>query len=150
MVEIESRDDPDLTDRRRIVRGARRRDALSDLEARKVISKRMRDAAEQFLEDCSIASGASGGDFPGMPSVPGPRSGLPERQVGAITRVNHVRHLLGMNSGTVFWWVVFQNGSLRAYEDAHHMRNGAATKMLKAALDALDAHYQGDGVRVPA
>jgi hypothetical protein len=62
MIEVGSRYDPDITDRQRLIRGARRRDVLLDLEARRVITKRMRDAAEQFLEDCSIAAGASAAD----------------------------------------------------------------------------------------
>lgn len=140
-IEVVNRDDPSVTDRRHIVRGARRRDVLVDLEARRVITKRMLHAAEQYLDDCSIASGSTASDEVGMPSVLGPRTGLPERQVKAITRINEVRHLLGLNSGTVFWWVVFNNGSLAAYETAHKLRSGSSTDMLRGGLDALDRYY---------
>lgn len=142
-VVLETREDPSKPEQRQVVRGTRRRDALFDLEARRVITKRMFDAGEQFLEDCSIASGGSAGDAIGMPSVTGPRTGLPERQVNAITRINEVRHLLGLNEGTVFWWVLFSNGALNDYEKRHHLRNGTASGMLCNALDALDDHYNG-------
>jgi hypothetical protein len=137
------RDDPSVTDHRQIVRGARRRDVLNDLEARHVITKRMRDAAERFLEDCSIACGSSGFDELGMPSVSGPRSGLPERQVKAITRINVVRHLLGLNSGNVLWWVVFENNSVDAWEKRFRQRHGTGSDLLRRGLDALDEHYNG-------
>ncbi len=140
---IEYRNDPSVSDRRRVVRGARRRDVMQDLLARKVITKRMADAAERFLTDCSIASGSSAGDLIGMPTVLGTRSGLPERQVRAIARINAVRLQLGLNSGTVFWWVVFRNAPLDAYEARHHLRNGTASEMLRDALTALDEHYHG-------
>ncbi len=145
-VEVEDRDDPDFTERKRLVRGARRRDALLDLQARRIISKRMRDAAEQFLDDCSVASGSSAGDDLGLRGLLSCR-GLPERQVAAITRVRLVRQLLSGHSGGVFWWVIFENGSLTAYESAHKMRSGSATTMLKCALQTLDEHYHGASVR---
>ena len=140
-IELETRDDPSIVDRRRPVRGARRRDVLCDLQARRVITKRMRDAAEQFLDDCSIASGGSAGDEIGMPGVQGPRVGLPERQVRAITRINAVRLALGLNNGTVFWWVIFDNRSLGDYETSYRLRTGTASELLRAALTALDQHY---------
>ena len=140
-IEVESRLDPGITDRARLIRGARRRDVLLDLEARRLISKRMRDAAEQFLEDCSIAAGASAGDVVGLPAVTGPRSGLPERQVAAIGRITQVRVLLGLNNGTVFWWVVFFNRSIHDYEREHKLRNGTGAALFRDALQALDEHY---------
>jgi hypothetical protein len=143
MVAIESRDDPAISGRRRIVRGARRSDALAMLEARRVITKRMRDAAERFLDDCSIACGGSACDSIGMPSYSGLRSGLPERQVKAITRVNQVRLLLHSNRGAVFWLVLFENVSLRDFETARRLRHGEAAVLLRASLAALDAHYHG-------
>lgn len=144
-IEIESRDDPSVTDHRQIVRGSRRRNTLAHLLALKIITKRHMDAAEQFLDDCSIASGASGcGNLTGMPSLSGPRAGLPERQVEAITRINAVRLLLGLNSGTVFWWVVFNQGGVQDWEIANKMRKGGVgTDLLRTALDALDEHYHG-------
>jgi hypothetical protein len=141
LVEVENRDDPDISSRRRIVRGARRSDTLAQLEQRKVITKRMRDAAERFLDDCSIASGGAASYSVGMPRGSGVRAGLPERQVKAITRINQVRHLLGLNSRTVFWAVVFENVSLRDFEVSQRIRNGTAQEMLRAAMTALDNHY---------
>lgn len=142
-VEIEIRDDPAVVDRKRPVRGARRRDVLADLCARRLISKRHVDAAERFLEDCSIACGSIVAELSGLPGISGPRACLPERQVAAVTRINRVRLLLGLNAGTVFWWVVFGNGSVREWETVSSMRNGAGIGLLQSALTALDEHYHG-------
>lgn len=134
----------DVTDAKGTVtgRGARRKNVLNDLLAHSVITKRQYDAADRFLGDCSLASG--GGlvaNVLAMPASPGPRSGLPEAQTAAITRVRQVFHLLGLNSGTVFWWVVFDDRRLGDYDAAHRQREGTASTMLKAALTALDEHY---------
>jgi hypothetical protein len=149
-VEVEYRDDPSVTDHRRPVRGSRRRHALFELLQHRVISKTMFDAAQQFLDDCSIASGGSSADIGGMPYVSGPRTGLPERQVNAITRINEVRHLLGLNDGTIFWWVVFNNGALDAYEARHRLRKGTAADLLRKGLDALEQHYRRGDLRESA
>lgn len=125
-------------------RGARRRNVLNDLRAHGVITKRQHDAAVRFLDDCSLASG--GGlvaNVLAMPSSPGPRSGLPEVQTAAITRVRQVFHLLGLNSGTVFWWVVFDDRRLTEYDEAHKIREGTAGVLFKAALTGLDELYNG-------
>jgi hypothetical protein len=136
----------DVTDAKGNVvgRGARRRNVLTDLFAHGVISKRQHDAANRFLDDCSLASG--GGlvaNFLAMPTSPGPRSGLPETQTMAITRVRQVFHLLGLNSGTVFWWVIFGDRRLGDYDAAHKVQNGTASRMFKDALTALDENYNG-------
>jgi hypothetical protein len=125
-------------------RGARRRNVLNDLLARGVIAKRQHDAATRFLDDCSLASG--GGlvaNFLAMPSASGPRSGLAEVQTAAITRVRQIFHLLGLNNGTVFWWVVFDDKRLDDYDALHKIRKGTASTMFKLALTALDEHYHG-------
>jgi len=141
-VMVEIRSDPTIIDRPRPVRGARRRNAIFDLYARGVLTKRQYNAAEQFLDDCSIASGGTAPENAFSASaLSGPRSGLPERQVLALTRVQQVRHLLGLNPGTVFWWVVFDNGALAEYERRNRMRTNSATDLLRQALDALDAHF---------
>jgi len=140
-IDVVSRDDPAAGERRRLVRGARRRDALADLFERGVITKRMRDAAEQFLEDLSIASGSRSGDLLSMPTISGPRSGLPERQVAAIVRVNTVIRVLGFGRGSIVWHVVFDNAPLHAFETRHRLRSGRATELLRASLDTLDGHY---------
>jgi hypothetical protein len=140
-IDLEYRADPAIPEYHKTVRGARRRDVLADLLARHVITKPMRDAAEQFLSDCSIAAGGSSGDLTGMPSHATPRAGLPERQLNAISRINRVRALLGLHDRTVFWHVVFHNLSLNDFENRNHLRSGAATTLLIAALNALDAHY---------
>lgn len=146
-VEIETRDDPEVVDRRRAVRGARRRDALADLVARRVITKRMSDAAEQFLEDCSIASGGTSADSVGMPSVAGPSAGLPERQLNAIIRIRAVRRLFNLEPGTIFYWCVFENRALGDFEAQHRLRNGFAAGLLREVLDALDDHYHRNTAR---
>jgi hypothetical protein len=151
-VELEYRPDidraPDSKANRPVVRGARRRNVLTDLFAHGVISKCQHDAANRFLDDCSLASG--GGlvaNFLAMPTSPGPRSGLPETQTTAITRVRQAFHLLGLNSGTVFWWVVFNDRRLGEYDTAHKQREGTAARMFKDALTALDEHFNGKSDR---
>jgi hypothetical protein len=141
-VVVETRDDPAITTRRTFVRGTRRRNGLAELVSRKTITKRMQDVAEQFLDDCSIAIGASACGITGLPAVHGSYSGFPERQLNAITRVNRIRHLLGLNNGTIFWWVVFDNRGIRDWETLHKAQPGTGSVMLRDALNALDAHYQ--------
>ena len=129
-------------------RGARRRNVLDDLLAHSAINKRQHDAANRFLDDCSMANG--GGmvaNLMATPSGSGPRSGLPESQTAAIARVRQVVNLLGLNTGTVFYWVVFEDRRLCDYDQAHRIRQGTASKMFKAALDGLDEHYHGKSGR---
>ena len=141
-IEIENRDDPSVIDHRQIVRGARRRNGLAELVSRNTITKRMLDAAEQFLDDCSIASGASACGITGLPAVHGSYNGFPDRQLNAIGRVTQVRLMLGLNSGTIFWWVVFDNKGIREWETLHKVQPGEGSDLLRSALDTLDAHYQ--------
>jgi hypothetical protein len=146
LVDIETRDDPAITDRRSTIQGARRRHILHELKARAVIDKRMFDAAQAFLDDCSLAVGSSPCGDLGMTirKSPGPSAGLPERQLCALNRVRDIIVLLDLHTGTVFWWVVFDNGSLADYEQAHKgmpCGKGAAGEALRASLAALDAHY---------
>jgi uncharacterized protein DUF6456 len=109
----------------------------------------MRNAGEQFLDDLSLATGGSACADPSMPrSVNGPSSGLPERQVQAMARINRARHLLGLHEQSVFWHVVFHNGSLAAFETAHRLRNGTATALLRGVLTALDEHYHRSPLRI--
>jgi hypothetical protein len=76
-------------------------------------------------------------------SQAGPRSGLPETQTDAITRVNRVIHLLGLNAGTVFCWVLFDDRRLDEYDAKQTKRKGTAAKMFRDALTALDEFYNG-------
>ena len=139
---LETRPDPTRTDRIHLVRGARRRTAIGDLYSRGSITKSMHDAVDRFLDDCSVASGGVGGsDYTGMPSAPSSRVGLPERQVRAIGAVRRVFHLLGLHSCCVFWAVVFDNSTLREWEARSRVRNGSGVPLLRAALTALDDHY---------
>lgn len=135
--------EPDAHGRRPVVRGARRRTALLDLYARGVISKRMHDAALRFLDDCSMASG--GGLVANLMGVAGGgrRDSLAPAQVDAIGRVRVVSHLLGLNTGTVFWRVVFEDRSLASCDAADHVREGMSCALLKEALWALYEHYNG-------
>lgn len=141
---VDTVDDTTVAGRPQTIRRARRRNVMFDLMQRGIIERRHYAASEQFLDDCSIASGGSAGDsIAGMPVASGPRQGLPERQIMAVTRVNVVRHLLGLNDGVVFWWIVFSNGGLGDYEIRYRLPRGQAKGMLVNALDALDAHYHG-------
>ena len=132
---------PDV-DGNRLVRGARRRLVLRDMLRDGVVTKRQHDAAERFLDDLSVACGGGGtGNLGGVRATPGSREAVTPAQSAALRQVYRVVHLLGLNSATVFWWVVLSNGSLRGYEDRHQVRHGRAKVMLVAALDALDSHY---------
>lgn len=147
-VDVASRDDPTDPARPRTVRGAKRRHALFELHQHRVIDAAMFHAAQDFLDDCSIACGTgSSGEIGGFGGTAGPRSGLPERQTNAITRINEVRNVLGLNEGTIFWHVVFDNGSIRDYEIRHRLQFGTATQMLRDALNALDRHYHRRVIR---
>lgn len=133
---------PDTRGNLPTVRGARRRTNLNDLISRGTITKRQHDAVIRFLDDCSLASG--GGlvaNMLGVPSSPSPRAGLPEAQVSAIVRVRQVFHLLGLNSGTVFWCVVFEDWTLTAYDQRFRHRKGTGAEWFRAACTALDEHY---------
>ncbi len=144
-VEIEDRiyHDPE-TGREISVRGARRRDTLRELYNAGRVPKYLYDACERFLEDCSIASGGSGPCMEFGVRVPaGPRSTFPERQVLAISRVSTVCNRLGINSGTITWWVVFGNGGVREYEDRWRMRHGTGMPLLLGGLEVIDGFYNG-------
>lgn len=135
---------PDTKGNLPTVRGARRRTSLNDLVSRGTITKRQHDAAIRFLDDCSMASG--GGlvaNWLNIPTSPSPRAGLPERQTDAIGRVRRVFHLLGLNSGTVFWCVVFDDWTLAAYDQRFRHRKGTAAEWFRGACTVLDEHYEG-------
>ena len=141
----------DRTDARGNVtgRGARRRDVLRSLYSGGTLSKRMYDAAQAFIDDCSVASG--GGlvaNFLAISaSASGPRSGLPDAQIDALTRVNRIRNHLGFNDGTVFWRVLFQNRSLADCDAEDRFEHGSAARSLKVTLAALDIWYERNRVR---
>lgn len=138
---VEDRPDPDPS-RRTPVRGARRRDALHDLKAQGAITKRQFDATWRFIDDCSLASGGGlTANWLASPSGNGPRAGLPEAQVAAITRVREVFHLLGLNTGTVFLRVILDDWALSRCDAVDRVRNGTSARLLCEAMDALDDHY---------
>lgn len=140
-VMVEDRPDPDAA-RKTPVRGARRRDALRDLYNADTITKRHYDACMRFLDDCSLASG--GGlvaNWLASPSGNGPRAGLPETQVSAITRVREAFHILGLNNGVVFWRVVLDDWSLNQCDATDRVRKGTSIRLLREAMHALDEHY---------
>ena len=101
----------------------------------------MHHAAEQFMEDCSIATGATAAEEIGLSSLAGPRVGLPERQVSALVRIMQARQAVDLERGTIFWHVLFENGSLGDFEEHNQLRNGTASGMLRNVLNALDEHY---------
>lgn len=139
-VVLEDRTEPGKDTR---IRAARRANVLDDLHARSIITRRQYNAAIRFLDDCSLASG--GGMVANLLAVrspPGPRAGLPETQTDAITRVNQVIHLLGLNAGTVFCWVIFDDRRLGEYDAEKTQREGTAARMFRDALTALDEHYE--------
>lgn len=141
-VEVVDRIDPDHP-QRASVKGARRRNAVAALLAAGSITKAHADAADRFLDDLSVATGSSYAGFVGMPGSGVRRDTMPDRQLRAIRRVYAIRHDLGLNDGTVFWWVVLDNGGIRAWEDRFRERHGDGLVMLKAALTAL-ADWYGD------
>lgn len=140
-VEVTWRADPEYPDKYRPVRGSRRRHAIFDLLLRRVITKRMFDAAQQYLDDCSIATGGSAPESFGMGGSSWPNAAMPERQLNAVTRVNEVHARFDMSVGTVFWWVVLNNGALTEFCSYRGIRNGSATDGLVGVLHELDEHY---------
>lgn len=138
---IENRPDPD-PERKHLVRGARRSITIDELFDRKVINKAMRDAANRFLDDLSMAtSGGGAGIGDGIRVAPGSRDGMSERQLLAITRVRRVMNLLGINSDCVFWWVIVGNKAPRQFDERFKLRNGTGADWLRQSLQALDNHY---------
>lgn len=145
---VETRDDPTVIDRVRPVRGARRRNALLDLHARKIISRRQYNAAENFLDDCSLAQGGRVGDpVYAPPSYDPAAAGVSEVQFLAMERIRRVQMLLGLDDQSAFWWVVFGNGALGDYERLHRMRNGTASEQLSRSLNELDEFYYARTIR---
>ena len=136
--------DPDRRGNRPVVRGARRHTSLGEMVARRVITKRHHDAAVRFLDALSVATGGSGGSFlDGVRTHPSARTAMPEKQVRAITEVRRVMARLGLNSETVFWWVVVGNKSPSDFDKRFRIREGTAANWLRASLDQLDALYNG-------
>lgn len=143
---LEDRPDPTITERKQLVRGARRSTTLAEMFNRNVITKPMHDAAVRFLDDLSWATGGSGcGMGEGIRVAPGSRDAMPERQMNAIGRVRRVMTLLGLNSDTVLWWVVVSNRSCSAFDERFRLREGTAAHWLRASLQALDNHYNPPG-----
>jgi hypothetical protein len=143
---LEDREDiarePDRRGNRPVVRGARRSTTLGEMLARGVITKPMHDAATRFLDALSLATGGSGsclGD--GIRVAPGSRTAMPERQLKAITDVRRVMNRLGLNSDTVFWWVVVGNKSPTEFDRRFRIREGTGANWLRASLDQLDTLY---------
>jgi hypothetical protein len=145
---IETREDidrePDRHGNRPVIRGARRRTSLGQMLARKVITKRMHDAANRFLDALSLATGgSSSGD--GIRVTPGSRTAMPERQLNAITEVRRVMNRLGLHSDTVFWWVVVGNRTPTEFDTRFGLRKGTGCDWLRASLEQLDALYHRSG-----
>lgn len=138
-VEVVERVDPDHPNRA-AVKGARRRNAIASLLAAASITKAQADAADRFLDDLSIAQGSSQAGFLGIPAA-GSRADYPDRQLAAIRRVYAIRGALGLNDGTVLWWVVLGNRSVRAWEDRFGHRHGHGLVLLCDALDGLADWY---------
>jgi hypothetical protein len=134
--------EPDRRGNRPVVRGARRSTSLGEMLVRKVVTKRQHDAAVRFLDALSLATGGSGsclGD--GIRVAPGARTAMPERQLNAITDVRRVMNRLGLNSDTVFWWVVVGNKSPTEFDRRFRIREGTGADWLRASLDQLDDLY---------
>lgn len=148
-VDLEDRSADPANDRGKVrgpvVRGARRRMALRNLWLDDAITKPMFDAANRFLDDCSLASGGSSASFLSMAMHGGTRDGMPEAQARAIRRVTVVRLMLGLNRDTVFWWVVIDNRTPKEFAETHRLRHATAYGWLRAALTALDEHYNPPG-----
>lgn len=106
------------------------------------ITVRQYDAANRFLGDCSRAQGGSQASFLNLVvSGSAGRDAFTEDQRIAMRKVMEVRHLLGLNSGTIFWWVVLENKSPREYAAWKKIRWSTAYTMLKDSLSAVDAYY---------
>jgi hypothetical protein len=152
-VVLEDREDIDGTPDHRgnlpVIRGARRCNVLNDLASRGVINKRQHNAANRFLDDCSLASG--GGLVADLFAIRGGSSNSFHEalvdQVDAIGRVRRMFRLLDLDGGSVIWWVVFDDQRLGDYDTLHRMREGTASGLFRAALTALDDYYNGSPER---
>src|SRR6185312_1311803 len=119
---LEDRDDierqPDRSGRLPVVRGARRSTTMIEMYNKRTINKAMYNAATRFLDDLSLATGGSGGTLGSdwIRVTPGSRDAMPERQMLAIGRVRRIMNSMGMNSHTVFWWVIMGNRSCSAFD----------------------------------
>lgn len=134
--------EPDRRGNRPVVRGARRSTTLGEMLSRKVVTKRQHDAAVRFLDTLSLATGGSGSGLgDGIRVAPGARTAMPERQLNAITDVRRVMNRLGLNSDTVFWWVVVGNKSPTEFDKRFQIREGTGADWLRVSLDQLDALY---------
>lgn len=139
-VELVERVDPDHP-QRAPVKAAQRRDVLAAMVRGGSIAKALGDAASRFLDDLSLATGSSHAGFAGMPGSGVRRDTMPDRQLRAIRRVYSIRSDLGLNDGTVFWWVVLDNQTVRAWEDRFRTRHGDGMRLLRAALEGLADWY---------
>ncbi len=142
-VEVADRLDPDHP-HRAPVKAARRRNAIAALLAAGSIDKPQASAADRFLDDLSLAQGSSQAGFLGIPAS-GSRKDYPEVQLAAIRRVYAIRARLGLNDGTVIWWVVLGNKSVREWEDRFGHTHGEGMTLLRAGLDGLADWYADRG-----
>lgn len=130
--------------RRPVVRGARRWCTLDALEKDGVLDKRQVAAANRFLDDLSRAQGGSQASFLAIVVSGGAGMGvLSDEQRKAIRRIMRVRLMLGLNPDTVTWWVVLDNRTPADFDTHFELMHGTGAKWLKAALTALDEHYNG-------
>lgn len=137
--------------RRPVIRVARRWDALRSLLKNvdgiltdDVITVPGYLAAERFLDDLSRAQGSSAASFTQIVvSGGGGRDAYTEGQRRAIQAVMKVRLMLGLNPDTVTWWVVLENKTPADFDAAFRLRHGTGAGWLRAALIALDEHYNG-------
>lgn len=160
VVTMEDREDISATlnreARRPLVRGARRWDALRSLVKVNrdgkieddVITAHGYAAAIRFLDDCSRAQGGSQASF--LAIVVSGGSGLTgpsDDQQKALRAIMRVRLMLGLNPDTVFWQVVLENRTPDDFDTRFGLKHGTGAKWLKAALTALDEHYNGSSSR---
>lgn len=141
-VVVELRPDPQQPAAR--VQGARRASTILRLAASGSISPPMFRAALRFVDDLSLASGATRRSAiplcraSGAATAPEP----PMACVLALARVRAASDALKASNGhAVFWWVVVDDRTLAAFAARHHCRDDTASDLLRTALTALGQHY---------
>ena len=140
---VELRPDPQQPAAR--VQGARRASTILRLAASGSISPPMFRAALRFVDDLSLAAGATRRSAiplcraSGAATAPEP----PMACVLALARVRAAQRALWAagNGYNVFWRVVIEDRSLTAVAAHYHCRDDIASELLRTALTALGRHY---------
>jgi len=156
LVVLEDREDisHDLNSaaRRPVVRGARRWDAMSALEADGVITHRQHEASNRWLDDLSRACGGSHASFLSVFVSGGEKTGLTEGQRKAMKACRRVALAFNLTAescrSSVLWRVVIDNQTPADWAKSQHVDQSTLPyDWLRRDLDRLDELYNPVAVR---